>query len=149
MQHDSTNVPTHSLHNTLLGGLHLHLFGEIVEITVVCCEIKNRVKLLANSIQCNGCLSDHYDTRRYHNAGTCRVWDTITGDELVSLGRCHKGYPILGDSSSSEGHRNVVYALAFNNPFGDKILTGSFDKTARIWDTQTGRLGIGCEGKLS
>ncbi|KAF4744417.1 Dynein assembly factor with WDR repeat domains 1 [Perkinsus olseni] len=54
---------------------------------------------------------------------TCRVWDTMTGDELVSL----------------EGHRNVVYALAFNNPFGDKIITGSFDKTARIWDAESGQ----------
>jgi len=25
-----------------------------------------------------------------------------------------------------EGHRNVVYAIAFNNPYGDKIITGSF-----------------------
>lgn len=25
-----------------------------------------------------------------------------------------------------EGHRNVVYAIAFNNPYGDKVITGSF-----------------------
>ena len=41
---------------------------------------------------------------------TCKVWDTATGEELLSL----------------EGHRNVVYAIAFNKPFGDKIITGSF-----------------------
>ena len=58
-----------------------------------------------------------------------------------------------------EGHKNVVYAIAFNNPFGcvrrpslvpadspttsprpcsDKIVTGSFDKTAKVWDAGTG-----------
>ena len=41
---------------------------------------------------------------------TCKVWNTVTGDELLTL----------------EGHRNVVYAIAFNNPYGDKIITGSF-----------------------
>jgi len=33
-----------------------------------------------------------------------------TGEELLTL----------------EGHRNVVYAIAFNNPYGDKVITGSF-----------------------
>jgi len=33
---------------------------------------------------------------------TCKVWDTATGEELQTL----------------EGHRNVVYAIAFNNPYG-------------------------------
>ena len=35
---------------------------------------------------------------------TCRVWDTLSGEELLTL----------------DGHKNVVYAIAFNNPFGDK-----------------------------
>ena len=30
--------------------------------------------------------------------------------------------------------------MCFNNPFGDKIGTGSFDKTAKIWDVETGKL---------
>lgn len=37
---------------------------------------------------------------------TCKVWDTFTGDELLSL----------------EGHKNVVYCMAFNNPFGYLII---------------------------
>lgn len=28
--------------------------------------------------------------------------------------------------------------MAFNIPFGDRIATGSFDKTAKLWDTNTG-----------
>ena len=73
---------------------------------------------------------------------TCKVWNTITGDELLTL----------------EGHRNVVYAIAFNNPYGDKIITGSFgecfcktsgwtvdrlnvvDKTCKLWNSETGQL---------
>jgi glycosyltransferase involved in cell wall biosynthesis len=29
--------------------------------------------------------------------------------------------------------------MAFNNPYGDKIVTGSFDRTAKIWDANTGQ----------
>ena len=39
---------------------------------------------------------------------------------------------------SLEGHKNVVYAIAFNNPYGDRVATGSFDRTAKIWDANTG-----------
>ena len=35
-----------------------------------------------------------------------QVWNTLTGEELLTL----------------EGHKNVVYAIAFNNPFGNKVL---------------------------
>ena len=44
------------------------------------------------------------------------MWNTNTAEELLSL----------------EGHKNVVYAIAFNNPYGDKIITGSFDKTCKV-----------------
>ena len=44
-----------------------------------------------------------------------QVWNTNTGEELLTL----------------EGHRNVVYAIAFNNPYGDKIITGSFGALGR------------------
>merc|ERR1712070_946524 len=63
---------------------------------------------------------DRFITGSYDR--TCKVWNTLTGEELLTL----------------EGHKNVVYAIAFNNPFGDKVVTGSFDKTAKIWDAETG-----------
>lgn len=30
--------------------------------------------------------------------------------------------------------------MAFNNPFGNLIVTGSFDKTAKIWDANCGEM---------
>jgi dynein assembly factor with WDR repeat domains 1 len=65
---------------------------------------------------------DRFITGSYDR--TCKVWNTLTGEELLTL----------------EGHKNVVYAIAFNNPFGDKVVTGSFDKTAKIWNSATGEL---------
>merc|ERR1712216_307106 len=65
---------------------------------------------------------DRFITGSYDR--TCKVWDTNTGEELLTL----------------EGHKNVVYAIAFNNPYGDKIITGSFDKTCKLWDAHTGEL---------
>ena len=65
---------------------------------------------------------DAFVTGSYYR--TCKVWDTASGEETHTL----------------EGHKNVVYAVAFNNPFGDKVITGSFDKTCKLWDARTGEL---------
>ncbi|XP_048200108.1 dynein assembly factor with WDR repeat domains 1 isoform X4 [Perognathus longimembris pacificus] len=75
---------------------------------------------------------------------TCKVWDTTSGEELHTL----------------EGHGNVVYTIAFNNPYGKMytlighsaeissamfnwdsslILTGSVDKTCMLWDATNGK----------
>ena len=64
---------------------------------------------------------------------TCKVWNTASGEETHTL----------------EGHKNVVYAIAFNNPFGDKVVTGSFDKTAKVWDVHTGALFYTLRGHAS
>ena len=65
---------------------------------------------------------DRFITGSYDR--TCKIWNTNTGEELLTL----------------EGHKNVVYAIAFNNPFGDKVITGSFDKTCKVWNANTGEL---------
>lgn len=67
-------------------------------------------------------MGDKFITGSYDR--TCKVWDTNTGEELHTL----------------EGHRNVVYAIAFNNPFGDRVVTGSFDKTCKLWNAETGQM---------
>ena len=60
----------------------------------------------------------------YSSTMSCaQIWDTATGSELLTL----------------EGHKNVVYAIAFNNPFGNRVVTGSFDKTAMLWNSTTGK----------
>ena len=51
------------------------------------------------------------------------VWSTETGDMLQTL----------------QGHTNVVYSLSFNLPYGDKVGTGSFDKTAKLWSVKDGK----------
>jgi len=37
-----------------------------------------------------------------------------------------------------EGHYNVVYTVTFNNSYRDKVLTGSFNFIAKLWDSRTG-----------
>ena len=46
---------------------------------------------------------DRFITGSYDR--TCKLWNALTGEELLTL----------------EGHKNVVYAIAFNNPYGDKV----------------------------
>jgi WD40 repeat protein len=50
------------------------------------------------------------------------VWDPATGRELLSF----------------NGNNRVILAAAFS-PDGHRILTGSWDFTARLWDAETGR----------
>ncbi|KAL3673254.1 hypothetical protein V7S43_000975 [Phytophthora oleae] len=35
------------------------------------------------------------------------------------------------------GHEGVVFSLAFNMPHATRLLSGSFDKTCRLWDVKT------------
>lgn len=61
-----------------------------------------------------------YTNYLFPSSRSGKVWNTTTGDELLTL----------------DGHRNVVYAIAFNNPWGNKIITGSFDKTCKLWNAE-------------
>jgi eukaryotic-like serine/threonine-protein kinase len=53
---------------------------------------------------------------------TVKIWDTVTGQELLTL----------------RGHAAGVSTVAFS-PNGKRLATGSNDKTVKIWDTVTGQ----------
>lgn len=50
-----------------------------------------------------------------------KLWDVETGKEVATL----------------KGHTGEIVSLNFNAE-GDKLLTGSFDHTANVWDTRSG-----------
>ncbi len=70
------------------------------------------------------------DGKRILSGGVCygdrdptvRLWDVVTGKELLKL----------------EGHTEGVYSLAFL-PGGKKAVSGGGDGTIRIWDLETGK----------
>jgi WD40 repeat protein len=55
--------------------------------------------------------------------GTARLWDSTTGECLLTL----------------TGHTGGVWGVAFS-PEGTCLATASGDGTARLWDTTTGQL---------
>jgi len=53
---------------------------------------------------------------------TMRVWDALSGNEVIS--------PL-------HGHKGSVQSVAFS-PDGTRIVSGSSDRTVRVWDTVSG-----------
>jgi WD40 repeat protein/tRNA A-37 threonylcarbamoyl transferase component Bud32 len=71
------------------------------------------------------CVAVTADTQRIVTGGadgTARVWDAVSGRELLRL----------------EGHTGVIRAVAVT-PDGQRIVTGGQDGTARVWDAVSGR----------
>lgn len=66
--------------------------------------------------------------------GTARVWDVATGQTLAEL-RGH-GVTLTVEASSPEVLDDVN--IARFSPDGQRIVTASNDRTARIWDAATG-----------
>jgi WD40 repeat protein len=56
------------------------------------------------------------------SAATAKIWDTGTGQLLLTL----------------KGHRSAIQCFTFS-PDSRRILTGSDDHTAKLWETATGR----------
>ncbi len=66
------------------------------------------------------------------NDGTAKVWDARTGPLGRQFGAADK--PLL----ELEGHTGPVRSVAFS-PDGARLVTGSSDGTAKVWDARTGR----------
>ena len=62
---------------------------------------------------------------------TARLWETITGKELLIL----------------RGHEERIKSVAFS-PCGNFIVTGSVDRTARVWDIRTAEEVTRLEGHV-
>jgi WD40 repeat protein/serine/threonine protein kinase len=93
-----------------------------------------------------------------HGDGTVRIWDAASGQEMNTL-KGHTALPFLGVStvgllSSAQGpgaffaasavypgrtgHTGPVWAVDAT-PDGRRLVTGSGDGTARVWDARTGQ----------
>ena len=70
---------------------------------------------------------DRFLTGSHDN--TCGLWSALDGRELAQL----------------EGHHSVVFCVDFNHPFDDRVFTGSFDHTAKVWDCR-GACLLTCQG---
>jgi eukaryotic-like serine/threonine-protein kinase len=60
---------------------------------------------------------------------TVKVWDTDTGQEVLTL----------------KGHRGPVKAVAFS-PEGKRIASGSLDQSVKVWDADTGEETLTLKG---
>jgi WD40 repeat protein len=63
--------------------------------------------------------------------GTAKIWDAVTGKELMTLGEVNES--------------NAVNFLAYS-PDGTRIVTGHDDGTAKVWDVATGRVILTLSG---
>jgi WD40 repeat protein len=65
---------------------------------------------------------------------TAIVWDAVTGDRLLTLGDDP-------ETEEVEGHTDQVNSAVFT-PDGTRIVTVSYDGTARVWDATTGEASL-------
>jgi WD40 repeat protein len=70
--------------------------------------------------------SGGYNHLKKQSYGEVKVWEARTGQQLLTI----------------KGHTHVVYSVAFG-PDGQRLATGSEDKTVKVWDARTGQQLLG------
>jgi|UniRef100_K3WPY0 dynein assembly factor with WDR repeat domains 1 len=63
-----------------------------------------------------------------------RVVATCSYDKTIKVFRPFEKKLVADDKTTLSGHEGVVFCVAFNKPHANLLLSGSFDKTCRIWD---------------
>jgi WD40 repeat protein/serine/threonine protein kinase len=66
---------------------------------------------------------------------TAKVWDARSGVPPLELREARSGVPPL----ELRGHAKMVTSVAFS-PDGTRIVTSSWDETAKVWDAETGMI---------
>lgn len=68
-----------------------------------------------------------------------RIIATCGYDKTIKLARPFESKKRIETerSASLTGHEGAVYSIAFNKPHASLLLSGSFDKTCRIWDVDS------------
>ena len=80
--------------------------------------------------------------------GTAKVWEAASGRELLTLNRHSNEITSAVSSPDAKGGSARVFSAAFS-PDGKRIVTGSSDKTAKVWETASGRELVTLKGHSS
>ncbi|KAF7333346.1 WD40 repeat-like protein [Mycena venus] len=71
-------------------------------------------------------------------ANTVRIWDTQPDTPVAGPVDERQANLTGAVAGPVEGHTDAILSVNFS-PNGSRVVTGSMDKTVRIWDAQTGR----------
>ena len=80
--------------------------------------------------------------------GTAKVWEAASGRELLTLNRHGNEITSAVSSPDAKGGSARVFSAAFS-PDGKRIVTGSTQGTAKVWDASSGRELLTLKGHSS